>query len=342
MPRMRTLPRPPATLAWLTLALTAGCAPRPSEPFEHDVTSGAKPWTHEAFDDGPGRFTFAVFSDLNGGERDGVFAVAAEQLALLRPELVLSVGDLIDGPAADEAALDREWEDFDRRAGRIPAPVFRVGGNHDLTGQVLRDVWAKRFGPRYYHFVYKGVLFLVLDTEDHTAARMQEIFDARNEAIRAEDQGLEGANQMPYYRMPERITGNIGPEQSAYFLEVLAEHPDVRWTLLFMHKPVWRDGADPEFVAMEEALSGRPYTLFYGHLHTLSHTVRNGRDYIGLGTTGGSQSGTNPMAFDHVTLVTVDGEGPSIAHLRLDGILTKDGTLPAAGADLCFQASTCR
>lgn len=149
-----------------------------------------------------------MFGDLNGGEREGVFAVAAAQLALLRPELVMSVGDLIDGPTQDTTELNREWESFDQRAAVIPAPVFRVGGNHDLTGLVLRDVWSRRYGPHYYHFVYKDVLFLVLDTEDHTPERMQEILEARSAAIRALDAGEEGAQDMEYFRMPERVTGS--------------------------------------------------------------------------------------------------------------------------------------
>jgi len=37
----------------------------------------------------------------------------------------------------------------------------------------------------------------------------------------------------------------------------------------------------------------------------------------------------------------VADDGPSIAHLRLDGILGKDGAIPGGGAALCFQASAC-
>ena len=144
-------------------------SPAPSaELFDHDLTSVGKPWTNDAFEGDVDKFTFAVFGDLNGGERAGVFDVAVEQLSLLRPDLILGVGDLIDAPTEDVAALSAEWDDFDQRAGRASAPVFRVGGNHDLTGQVLRDIWSDRYGPHYYHFLYKNVLFLVLDTEDHT------------------------------------------------------------------------------------------------------------------------------------------------------------------------------
>ena len=306
------------TLPLICVAL--GCSDPTPDIFEHDHPSGATPWTRDAFDDEEGKFTFAVFSDLNGSERPRIFEVAVRQLSLLRPELILSVGDLIDGYSEDLAKLTSDWDAFDARAEQASAPVFRVGGNHDLTNQVMRDVWAQRYSSRYYHFVYKSVLFLVLDTEDYTNERMREIYLAREATLEARAQGVEGVEDMEYYRIPERQTGEIGAEQSDYFRAALADHPGVRWTMLFMHKPVWLDGQDPDFVAIETALSDRPYTLFNGHRHTMSHAVRNGRDYIMLGTTGGGQS-RSTMAFDHITLVTVAEGGPSIAHLRLDGIL---------------------
>ena len=104
---------------------------------------------------------------------------------------------------------------------------------------------------------------------------------------------------------------------------------------------MWRNGRDPEFVAIEDALADRPYTVFNGHIHSFSRTVRRTRDYLTLGTTGGYQSPDDPAAFDHVTLVTMTEEGPSIAHLRMDGILGEDGVIPAGGRTLCFQASAC-
>ena len=147
--------------------------------------------------------------------------------------------------------------------------------------------------------------------------------------------------QSEYFRLPQRQTGEIGVEQGAYFERVIAEHPDVRWTMLFMHKPVWRADDEPDFVAIETALADRSYSVFAGHYHTFLHEVRNGRDYTQLATTGGSQSASNPMAFDHVTLVTMTRDGPSIAHLRLDGILDRTGHIPAGGDSLCYQASRC-
>ncbi|MCA0374646.1 MAG: metallophosphoesterase [Gemmatimonadetes bacterium] len=315
---------------WLPLAaLTlAACAGGRGAAFRHTVAGPAVPWTHTRFDTTAGGFTFAVVSDLNGGERPGVFAQAVRQLRLLRPELVMSVGDLIDGPTTVDSTLQREWNDFDARAREIGAPFFRVGGNHDLTGTALRAVWQQRYGPTWYAFVYKQVLFLVLDTEDLPPERARVLFEARTAAIRASDAGRANTDTMLYYRLPERVTGGIGAEQSAYMVRALQEHADVRWTFLFFHKPVWRNAGDAGFAAIEAALANRPYSVFSGHLHALERTQRRGRDYFTLGTTGGSQDARNPMAFDHLTLVRMTGDGPSVAHLRLDGILGADGKRP--------------
>ena len=322
------------------LSCLPGCSQPDTVTFRHGLVTDGTPWSQDSFDNAEGKFTFAIFSDLNGGERKRVFEVALEQLSLLRPELILSVGDLIEGGTEDETQLAKEWASFDERASRVAAPVFRVGGNHDLTNQVMRDFWEARYGSRYYHFIYKNVLFLVLDSEDYTPERMREIYQARADALSVGAEDPERAREMEYYRMPERMTGELGPKQAAYFVDVLNSYPDVRWTLLFMHKPVWQNDDEPDFAAIEAALSNRPYTLFNGHLHTYSYTVRNSRDYIMLGTTGGSQS-SSQMSFDHVTLVTMDANGPSIANVRLDGILDKTGHIPAGGDTLCFQASAC-
>ncbi len=306
-----------------------------------DAPARPVPWTDRPFDDRADDFTFAIIGDLTAGERPDIFRIALEQLSLLRPGLIMSVGDLIEGESRDREILTAEWEAFDERAMMASAPLFRVSGNHDATARELRDLWLERYGRLHYHFVYRDVLFLVLDTEDYTPgfrARMAHVRDSALEVLRTE--GRDAYLKTEYFRTPERQTGGIGPEQSEYVVRAIAEHPDVRWTMLFMHKPIWR-ADDPEFAAIEDALAERPYTVFAGHFHALIHEERNGRDYIQLGTTGGRQDPSIPIAFDHVTLVTMTDDGPSIAHLRLDGILDRTGQIPAGGDTLCFQAERC-
>jgi hypothetical protein len=310
--------------------------------FIHDVHGAAKPWTHEDFDADTDKFTFAVFSDLTGGERDRVFEIAVAQLNALRPELIMNVGDLIEGDSGTPEGLAAEWDSFDKRARMARAPLFYAGGNHDLTGEMLRKVWEERFGRRYYHFVYKDVLFLVLDTEDNTPERMQEIFELRNKAIAIyKAEGGEAFEQTEYASLPERFSGTVGPEQSQYFQDAIKHHSDVRWTFIFMHKPAWTKEGETAFAAIEAALAGRPFTVFSGHRQIYAYEERYDRDYIGLATTGGEQYPEYGRSMDHVTLVTVDDDGVDIANLLLSGILDKTGRVPLDGDDICFEKAVC-
>ncbi len=308
--------------------------------FHHEFNKSPFPWTNPLFNDSDKKFSFAIVSDLYGGERPGVFQVAIEQINLLRPEFILSVGDLIEGGTEELNQLDNEWSAFNRKISAAQAPFFYVGGNHDLTNITMRNNWIERYGKRYYHFIYKDVLFLVLDSEDFAPDRMQEIYQARAIALEVLDgPDPSKAVETAYFKMEERRTGSIGDEQNSYFKKVLEENQHVKWTFLMMHKPLWKKEGKNGLSEIEDALSNRPYTIINGHLHAYSYESRNDNDYIMLGTTGGSQSDKNDMAFDHFTIVTMDKNGPSIANIRLDGLLDKTGSIPAGGDTLSFQAS---
>ncbi len=75
--------------------------------FQHDILSGPTPWTSDVFELEEVDFTFAIISDLTGGERPGVYSTAVSQLNRLDPTFVLSVGDLIDGGTEDTLQLEK-------------------------------------------------------------------------------------------------------------------------------------------------------------------------------------------------------------------------------------------
>lgn len=323
-----------------------GCSGLPVAPggpnFRHDIPGEPHPWTNESFDSANDKFTFAVFSDLTGGERERVFEIAIAQLALLRPELIINVGDLIEGETADVDVIVGQWDSFDERANRATAPIFYVGGNHDLLGASLRGVWDRRYGRRYYHFVYKNTLFLVLDTEDHAPEREEEIVESRDRALEiAKTEGWGAFGETDYANMAESVAGNISEAQSQYFQSVIAANPDVRWTFVFMHKAAWKREDMQTFGSIEEALRDRPYTVFNGHKHAYEHELRHGRDYIRLATTGGVQLPANGRSMDHVALVTVSSGGVDIANLLMAGILDKTGHIPLGGDKVCFESTAC-
>lgn len=308
--------------------------------FEHDIKSGPMPWNGEVFEQTEQDFTFAFISDLTGGERDGIFNVAVEQINRIEPTFVLSVGDLIEGGTEDSLQLKKEWDSFDDRAVKLDMPFFHLGGNHDLTNPIMRKFWNQRFGPTYYHFVYEDVLFLMLDSEDFEEERILEIYKARAEAIKIINGEMEGEyTDSEYYHMLERRTGAMSNGQFEYYQNVLARYQDVKWTFVIMHKPIWTREDEKGLGRLEKALKGRSYTVFNGHEHSFSHRLKNGMDYIMLGTTGGYQNDQDEAAFDHITLVRMAAERPVITHIRMDGILDERGRIPLDGDSLNFQAS---
>lgn len=331
--------------ALLFLSGISACTPSATSndsAFSHDISSSVLPWTNLEFDDPEDRTMIALFSDLTGRERPGIFEIAIAQLAMLRPELIMNVGDLIEGGNTPRDEIISQWESFDSRADNASAPIFYVGGNHDLTNAELKEIWGERYGPTYYHFRYKDMLFLVLDTEDSPPERVQEIFEIREEAIRiVDEQGIQAFETTEYSQIPEETAGNISDEQADYFQQVIADNEDVRWTFLFMHKAPWKNENMETFVSIENALAARPYTVFHGHVHTYEYEERKGRDYIQLATTGGNFHPERGLSVDHVMLLTLSGDELDIVNLRLDGILDKTGHIPLGGDDVCFDGAIC-
>ncbi len=310
--------------------------------YPHKIVDG-KPFTHPQFDSDKEKFSFAIFSDLTGSERPGVFQVAVAQLNLLRPDMIINVGDLIEGDHNNVKELNQQWDWFDQRASQAKAPVFYVGGNHDLTNEPMWKVWDQRYGQRYYHFVYKNTLFLVLNTEDNTIERMQEIDAARSEAIAlAKKEGWGSFPTTEYAQMPEQKAGNISTEQANYFKKAIADNPNVLHTFLFMHKAAWKKENEENFSSLETALANRPYTVFNGHVHAYEYEKRLGRDYIRLATTGGVQLPESGRSMDHVTWVTVDQNGVDIANVLMQGVLDKTGHIPNGGDSICFEKALCQ
>ena len=280
-----------ARIISLFVMLPLCCVAQENDVFHSQLRTDQKPWTHLDFANDPADFQFAIISDRTGGPRDGVFEAAIQKLNWLMPEFVMSVGDLIRGAKGnDSVSLDKQWRAHFNRIAPLKMPFFHLAGNHDIKAHNAFQVayWNKLFGTTYYAFVYKDVLFLNLFSNQGT----QVLF----------------------------------PEQVAYAEQVLAENKDVRWTMVFLHHPLWRYPHMSNFHKIEEMLQDRKHTVFAGHQHQYHHAERNNGNYYVLATTGGGSPllGNSFGSFDHLTWVTMSDEGPILTNLRLDGILPHD------------------
>ncbi len=262
------------------------------------------PWTNLKVNTSPEQFQFAIVSDRTGGHRAKIFSQAVQRLNLLQPEFVLSVGDLIEGYTTKDETIQKEWKEFTDITAKFEMPFFYVPGNHDLVSKELNAEWEKRFGRKYYHFVYKNTLFLAASSEE-----------------------TDTTGKTPRY-----AASYISAEQTAYFKKVLEENKDVKWTMVFLHKPLWidKDLEKNGWAAFEKLLDGRKVTAFCGHVHRYQKFTRNGNAYYQLATTGGGSRmrGVEYGEFDHIAWVTMKADGPRIANVMLDGILPEDLKVP--------------
>ena len=310
-------------LFYLFTIIFFGCESSEKKPQDFIFNSkfSKTPFTSPIADKKNEDFSFAIIADLTGGEREGVFEKAVGHLNNLDPLFTLSVGDLIEGGTRDTKVLDKEWGFFNSRLKKLNSPFFYVGGNHDLSSNKMREYWEEKIGPTYYHFVYKDVLFLMLNSEDYEPERMEKIFLARERSLKIESGEIEGNfEDTEYYKMPERTYGDIGEQQLEYFKKVLNENKNVRWTFLFMHKPIWKNKNNKKFDALEEELQNRNYSVFNGHEHSFSIQDINNQTYTVLSTTGGSHNSSDDSVFDQITWVSMR-EKPFVTHIRLDGIV---------------------
>lgn len=260
-----------------------------TNPFIHDIQTSKKPWTTTDFQNDEADFNFAVMADRTNGHRVGIFEKGIDQLNKLSPEFVISVGDFIEGYTTNRVKLDQQWSEF--RAGIAPLsmPFFMVPGNHDFSNAVQDSLWKELYGRDYYYFLYKNVLFLILNTNDGDGTPLTQ-------------------------------------QQISYMQEVLEKNDDVRWTFLFMHHPVWNKAEENGFDKIEASLGKRNYTVVAGHTHSYLHATRHNQNYVVLGTTGGASSlrGSKFGETDHIGWFSMKGGRPTMVNLELDGILDHD------------------
>lgn len=285
----------------VAVLLTAAALSRTNTPSnkggELQVEVEARnPWTHLRLNNSPESFQFAIVSDRTGGHRAQVFSRAVERLNLLQPAFVLTVGDLIEGYTEEKDKLAAQWKEFDGYVNKLQMPFFYLPGNHDLSNAVQDKAWKERYGRPHYHFVYRNVLFLLLNSEERGLSR------------------------------------RIGPAQVAALKKAMADNRDVRWTIVLLHRPLWvyADVAKNGWLEVEKALAGRRYTVFSGHVHRYQKFVRNGMNLYQLATTGGGSKlrGLRYGEFDHLAWVTMKKDGPVIANVLLDGVYPEDLAMP--------------
>ena len=287
-----------------------------------------KPYTHLNYLDDQDEFRFAIIPDRFGADyraKDyhtdfrGGFTNAIRVVNLMRPNFVMSVGDLIPYGWNKEQSIRQQHCELKEELEKVEPPFFYVVGNHDICRsrddrkgherdcEISTKIWKENWGPdTYYSFLYKGCLFIALNTIDELT------IGARHK--------------------------DISDKQYGWFKKTLDKHSDVRWTFVFMHQPgVWTSSRWLDFE--RQNLIDRKYTVFAGDWHKYLHVRRHDHDYYVLATAGGCAGaglagddmdkrgvlfGRAYGELDHVMWVTMTKTGPVIANLDVTGVLNHD------------------
>jgi hypothetical protein len=258
-----------------------------------------------------GVFHFAVFGDRTGGPDNGVevLARAVRETNLMAPDLVMTVGDLING-YNERPQWMKQMEEYRSIMGRLAMPWFPVPGNHDVywrgseppPGHHEAD-YEEHFGPLWYWFEHKGCGFVVLYSDESAPGTNLKGF------------GRDGWNR-------------IGEQQLAWLESTLEETKRLRHVFVFLHHPRWIEASYPgaNWNVVHELMvrAGNVTAVFAGHIHRMRYEGRrDGIEYLTLASVGASMPFDIPGTghLHHFNIVTVRDEQISIATVPVGAVL---------------------
>lgn len=271
-------------------------------------------------------FHFAIFGDRTGGPAEGieVLAQAVKETNLLDPDLVMTVGDLVEGYNGQEL-WEAQMREFRATMAPLRMPWFPVAGNHDIywrgAGRPPTEHEAnyeKHFGPLWYWFEHKKCGFLVLHSDEGDPASPAVPRDYGNPAQQ-----------------------KFSDAQLAWLSESLGAMKSLNHVFVFMHHPRWAadiyPGTNWDRVHALLRANGNVRACFAGHIHRLRHDgVKDGIEYMALAATGGAIPGHYPRLgyLHHFNVVTVRAEGIKVATVPVGAVLDPRMFTPERSADI--------
>jgi predicted phosphodiesterase len=258
-------------------------------------------------------FQFVVYGDRTGGVPEGlkVLEQAVADTNLLDPDLVMTVGDLIQGYNETDEWLEQAKE-YKAIMNRLRMRWFPVAGNHDIywRGETPappghhESNYETHFGPLWYSFRHKNAGFIVLFSDEGDRQTNKKAFNV-------------GALQQ------------MSDEQLAFLDKALADLKDQDHVFVFLHHPRWigggYTGSNWDEVHKRLKNAGNVSAVFAGHIHRMRYDgAKDGIEYFALATTGGHIPGDTPIPgaghLHHFNVVTVREDRVTVAALPVGAV----------------------
>ncbi|MCP4606822.1 MAG: hypothetical protein GY847_41000 [Proteobacteria bacterium] len=239
-----------------------------------------------------------VLGDRTGRPDDELFLAALEEAARLKPDLVISVGDLIDGYQPDER-IEEAVSEWDHVLGMIrqtlgDVPLFSAAGNHDVWSEKSEILFERKLGH--------GVDFA---------------FDAQQARVILFDSS----------RM--RNETEISDDALDWLVRELYRSRDRAVRIVVTHAPLFAIGSGGSYGSPlhDVFIAGQADWVITGHWH---HAMSDNRDGIRYRMIG--PSGTLPHRpghpesgnFQQLGFLTIDKNGAELSLIRVGAIVPSD------------------
>lgn len=214
-----------------------------------------------------------------------IFEDTIGEVNLLCPDLVVHTGDQIFGRWEESEDQNEEWDRFDALWETIECPKkYRVVGDHDIYSLQDEQIYRERYGSDslYYSVSAYGCHFIVLNTEDR--------FGGNSEG--------PGWIQGPQFE----------------WLKSDLERWGHRRTFVFLHRPLWKEGENPEHWQDDILPLLKEYNVdcvFAGHWQAFDYSVQEDIPCVITGAAGTLPNHDHEYdqgAFHHVVFVTVPAD----------------------------------
>ncbi|MDV6032703.1 MAG: hypothetical protein F9B45_21975 [Phycisphaera sp. RhM] len=258
-------------------------------------------------------FQFIVYGDRTGGVPAGlkVLEQAVADTNLLDPDLVMTVGDLIQGYNETPEWLEQA-DQYKQIMNRLKMRWFPVAGNHDIYWRGDNPAppghhesnYEKHFGPLWYSFRHKNAGFIVLYSDEGDPATNLKAFNAGR---------LQQMSQ----------------QQLDFLDQALKDLSDQDHVFVFLHHPRWigggYTGSNWDSVHQRLADAGNVSAVFAGHIHKMRYDgVKDGIEYYALATTGGHIPNDVPIPgaghLHHFNVVTVRPKRITVSSLPVGAV----------------------